>query len=118
MPRGGGESCDIGDHPAADSHDDVAPGEAVPREAANQGLDRGQRLRCLAVADEMDLDVVVGQRDLQRDAALGHHGHAPRRRREQTREFSDGTLTDDHVVGAIGERDVHAQHRSTAFATS
>ena len=118
VPRGRCEPGDVGHHATADADDHVAARESLACEPSHQRLDRGQRLGGLAAADHMGLDIVIGQRDGHRNLVLGDNGDALRRRRQQAGELGDGSFTDDHVVGAILERNVHAQHRSTAFATS
>ena len=101
MPRSGREAGDVGDHAAADADHHVATGQSLAGEPTHQRLDRGKRLRCLAVADHVGLDVVVGQRDRQRDVVLGDHGDTPRRRRRAAPASSrDRPAPDHHVVGA------------------
>ena len=74
----GDEARDVGDHPAAEAHDDVAARHAFCDQLAAEPLDGRQRLRALALGDDVERGVDAGVEALEPalvdDALLGHDG--------------------------------------------
>ena len=105
----GREPGDVGDHAAADRDHDVVAGEPHLGEPAAELGDRGERLVLLAVSDlEQHVRDAGGDRD--RQTGLADHRRAPGRRRQQFTELHGGAVADEHVVGALAQRDADATH--------
>ena len=114
------EAGGVADHAAAEGDDGVVAEQPPRREARAQGVDGGERLGVLAVADEEEVGGDVGalQRGDERrrvevgDAGLADDRDAPAAA-EQAPGLAEHAGADDDVVGRALERDGHPFHART-----
>ena len=100
----------VGDHPAAHTDDDVAPGEPPPGEGATEALHGRHRLGILAVADVEDLLLQARVHGVA-DARLGHDRGPSGPARQDLGEVGGCIGADEDRVGPLcGQHDVDADH--------
>ncbi len=112
---GRGEAGHVGDHPPADGHDHVGPGQAPPGEVAAERFDRFEILGRLAVVEKKGalLDAGVHRPG---NGSLGDDRGPVGSDREHLGQAVAGAGPDQDRVGAVAEVDAEFMHRVRSLA--